>query len=145
MDETSSNEASSNPIWKRVPAKHIWSAVAILALVLALAAAYGSKHVWRSATVADVQQQIGQAVPVGTTPDKIIEYLDTHGLEHSPVQPPASNWISGHKYADVPIILATKMNTARNLRMHEDMQIVFVFDSEYRLSHFDVFPVQTGP
>ena len=139
------DEASPTPIWKRVPAKHLWSAVAMLALMIALAAAYASKHVWRSATVADVQKQIGSGISIGAGPDKVIEYLDTHGMDHSPIQPPASTWISGHKYAGVPIILATKANTARNLRMHEDMQIVFVFDEEYRLSRFDVFPVQTGP
>jgi hypothetical protein len=114
---------------------------AVGALCLAV---YFANYGIRTTRPASLRRLIEQNVKIGSTPDEVVRFLDDQHLDHTPLTRTDKYSKLRDSYGDVPMIGAIKRKTWRSLIMYENIQIVFVFDSNNHLVKFELIPVFTG-
>jgi hypothetical protein len=109
-------------------------------LVLIYLSVFGA----RLRPVESLRALVEQNVKPGATPESVRQFLDSKGLDHSPLEREPDASYSGHKYGNSPIIVVLKRNTARTILTREDTYVIFVFSEKDELLRIDIFPVFTG-
>ena len=79
----------------------------------------------------------------GASPDEVIQFLNSHGLHHSPVQHAIEKDARGNQTVDGPIVVGVQERSARGLFWVESLQVVFVFDHQDKLLRFNVRPFRS--
>lgn len=84
-------------------------------------------------TVAQVEAMIQQEIPLGSSREAVVHFMDKYCAHHS-----------GHKELTSREIGGIIQDTKRTLFVQTDIQVRFFFDEANRLSHYEVKEVYTG-
>jgi hypothetical protein len=119
--------------------KAIWIPFA-LTLMLGLAAGMiqRTRRVKVTTNVARVEADIREHVPVGSSRADVASYLDQRGIQHSYIDQSKGEPEYSTEMAMVP-------GASRSLLIRGDIQILFKFDNQARLTHYSVHEIFTGP
>jgi len=80
----------------------------------------------------DLEQQISTSLPVGSTTDAVLAYLDRKGIEHSP-------------YLDKDRSIRAIIRPKEEALITESLSIIFRFDEAHLLQEHSIKSVLTGP
>lgn len=116
-----------------------WIIIAIVFVSIIAAIAWRQIHRSRSyvrVTTSELESEIKKDLPLGSTKEEVSSFLDSRGI--------------GHAYAGAsPQFKNTEIALVRNAAYHwpirTDIQILFTFDKNSRLSSFTVKEINTGP
>ena len=122
-------------------------ATLLLALVLGGSVVGYMAYAWRTATTTDdVRNLISKNLPVGSSADEIITFLDDQGIDHGPIDK-FGNYSYGQDFdypADTPVIDSLWRHAADYIVTKTDIVVLFILDSEHRLSTYEIFEVHSS-
>jgi hypothetical protein len=122
--------------------KKVFTAIFVSCLlILAYVANFGI----RTTRLDGLRRLTEQNVRIGCPPEDVIRFLDAQHLGHSEFMKPEIMHLGpGHDYANQNVIAAIKRRTWIALLSREDIQLVFVFDENRKLTRIDLVPVYTS-
>jgi hypothetical protein len=94
----------------------------------------------------DLEKVIGENVQIGTSPQRVVDFLNGRHLEHTNLER-LGQYDSDSRYYPVGTLMirAIKRHTASGVFGFQSLQIIFVFGENHELVRFDVKPVYTAP
>lgn len=112
---------------------------ALIALFLALFIHYRSKRSTGPATnIQSAEKRILDDLPIGTPRTRVEAYLTERGIDHSYVRTSTVNPKSGQEVALIRGVSKTWL-------VRTDIQVLFNFDSQDKLTHCSFKQIYTGP
>ena len=113
--------------------------VAVFVLLLWATLSY-RRTIWTRVTPAQVDADIRQNLPIGSTKANVDTYLDTHNIVHKYY---GLDTDKNEKFYRCEVALV--LDTASHWLITSSIQIVFRFDNDMRLLSYDVQEINTGP
>lgn len=89
-------------------------------------------------TVAQVQEEVDTHLPIGTPRAAVESYLDQHSLPHSYIR---DSPVKGNEHTEQALI----RDSSHSLFIRGDIQLLFKFDDDDRLTQYSVKEIFTGP
>jgi hypothetical protein len=89
-------------------------------------------------TVAQVREEIDTHLPIGTARAAVEAYLDQQSIPHSYIR---ESPVRGNEYTEQALI----RNSSHSLFIRGDIQLLFKFDDDDRLTQYSVKEIFTGP
>jgi hypothetical protein len=125
--------------------KFVWITVAALMLVVvSVLLLWGIRSyrrtIWTRVTPAQVDADIRQKVPIGSTRENVIAFLDARNIAHTYY---GSESDKNYKFYRCEVALVR--DTASHWVITSSIQIVFRFDNDMRLASFELQEINTGP
>jgi len=111
---------------------------AVIALAALAGAVYQRIKPWGRIAPAQVETEIRDHLPSGSSRAEVAAYLDHKGIEHSYISD--NSYPQKHNYE-----VAIMRNTAFQSPIRTDIQIYFNFDADLRLVSYSVKEIYTGP
>lgn len=127
-----------------------WFVVLVVGLAVAVGAAVigaGTYYEMTRTKAGDLEGKIEEELPLGATSDQVIGFLDSEGIEHSPVEPSRSD---DRKLQEMGIpkgtmiISAMVENDGYSLDL-VDVEMRFILDQELKLADYIVYEVRHRP
>ena len=117
----------------------------VLAILIAASAAYvlkrrNERSSWTRVTAAQVDADIKEYVPIGSSREQVAAYLDAQKIVHS--------FLGGDLYqntADYNCEVALVPHAASSGLVTTDIQIVFRFDQAMKLESYNLREIHKGP
>jgi len=113
----------------------------IAALIFVACTGYFAIFGIRTTRLETLREAVRRNVRAGEPPEEVIGFLRGQSLDPSDLIRPQSMHLGGHDYADQNVVVAVKRYSAVALFWKEIIYLVFVFDADYKLVSYDVFPV----
>jgi hypothetical protein len=130
---------------KTIASKSVLITLVIAVLIAASATVFVlkrryDKNRWTRVTVAQVEADIKQHVPIGSPREQVTAYLDAQKISHS--------FLGGDLYQNTPDYnceVALIPHTASSGLITTDIQITFEFDNAMKLVSYNVREINRGP
>jgi hypothetical protein len=127
-----------------MPVNRLWLMGLAVGVVVTIAACGKPESKVDVMTAEALKADISKAVPMGSSADDVIQFLENRKIEHSPLVDQANMKHMGFD-PNVQTISAIIRNVERKGLVSGDLAISFRFDRAQKLSDFDVKSVYTGP
>ncbi len=120
--------------------KVYWIALGLVVLTgLATGMIYRARRIKTTVDVASVERDIRDHISLGSSKGKIESYLDQRGIQHSYIE--QSNGAPEYERTETAMI----RGASHKGLVRGDIQILFKFDDQGRLTHYSVKEILTGP
>lgn len=120
--------------------KSLWMGLALLIIAGCIAGLiYRNRHVKRTTDIAKLKQDIDEHLPVGTSLKEVEAYLNQRGFPHSYTGD--SSREPEFRRTEAAMIRAA----SKSWMVRGDIQIIFKFDHDDRLTGYTVREIFTGP
>lgn len=118
----------------------LWLTVILIILTgLAVGMIYKIRQPKATTNIAQIEKDIREHLPVGTSKTEVEAYLDQRGVPHSYTAESKGN--PEYQHTEAALI----RGTSRTWLVRGDTQILFKFDSQDRLIDYKVQEIFTGP
>jgi hypothetical protein len=98
------------------------------------------RTIWTRITPAQIDADIRQRLPIGSTRANVVVFLDARNFAHSYY---GSDSDKTYKFYRCEVGLVR--NTASHWLITSSVQIVFKFDNDMRLASYELQEINTGP
>ena len=147
LDDMGAKDRRVGSVWFRQLLLCLLVAAVGIAMVVGV---LGGLQLWwylDRTTVAEVESMISENLSPGASSEEVIDFLDSRGIDHSPVGPvDSTSYLLDAGYSpDTMVIGAFIYDTSRVFIVTGDIQIFFILDEDYRLTEYLVREVFTGP
>lgn len=127
-----------------------WLVVIVVALAVAVGAAVigaGTYYEMTRSKAGDLEGKIEEELTIGATADQVIGFLDSEGIEHSPVEPSRGD---DRKLQEIGVAKGTMVVSAivRNGGYSLDLvdvEMRFILDQELKVADYIVYEVHHRP